>query len=84
MDIVLNEVKSNGEKFFQDLLDTEYSKSMAKGSGYGLTDLIHESMMASYRVQQLPRELAGEAPVAADSLNQTREMADELATEVVM
>ncbi len=74
----------NGEKFFQDMLDAEYSKSMAKGSGYGLTDLIYESMMASYRVQQLPREMAGEAPVAVDSLNRTREMADELAAEAVM
>ncbi len=41
----------NGEKFFQDLLDTEQSKTLAQGSGYGLTDLIYESMMASYRVR---------------------------------
>ncbi len=41
----------NGEKFFQDMLDSEYSKSMAKGSGYGLTDLIYESMMTSYRMR---------------------------------
>ena len=42
----------NGEKFFQEMLDTEQSKSLAKGSGYGLTDLIYESMMASYRVRE--------------------------------
>lgn len=50
----------NGEKFFQDLLDTEYSKSLSKGSGYGLTDLIYESMMTSYRVTR-PEEAAGQA-----------------------
>ncbi|MCD8351664.1 MAG: rod-binding protein [Planctomycetaceae bacterium] len=42
----------NGEKFFQEMLDTEQSKTLAKGSGFGLTDLIYESMMTSYRVQQ--------------------------------
>ena len=47
----------NGEKFFQEMLDTEQSKQLAKGSGYGLTNLIYESMMASYRVQQ-PGETA--------------------------
>lgn len=40
----------NGEKFFQEMLDTEQSKFLAKGSGYGLTDLVYQSMMASYRV----------------------------------
>ncbi len=74
----------NGEKFFQDLLDTEYSKSMAKGSGYGLTDLIYESMMASYRVQQLPPSETGNAQVAAEDMNQTRDMANELAAEAVV
>lgn len=53
----------NGEKFFQEMLDTEQSKTLAKGSGYGLTDLIYESMMASYRVQPQP----GEAAVSADN-----------------
>ena len=42
----------NGEKFFQEMLDSEQSKALSKGSGYGLTDLIYESMMASYRVAQ--------------------------------
>ena len=42
----------NGEKFFQEMLDTEQSKFLAKGSGYGLTDLIYESMMSSYRVRE--------------------------------
>lgn len=72
----------NGEKFFQDMLDSEYSKSMAKGSGYGLTDLIYESMMASYRVQQGPQ--AGETPTPTDSLNETMETADELAADAVL
>lgn len=39
----------NGEKFFQDLLDAEYSKSLAGGSGYGLTDLVYESLLAKTR-----------------------------------
>ena len=46
----------NGEKFFQEMLDTEQSKQLAKGSGYGLTDLIYESMMASYRVSEVPQQ----------------------------
>ncbi len=41
----------NGEKFFQEMLDTEQSKTLAGGSGYGLTDLIYESMMTSYRMR---------------------------------
>ena len=69
----------NGEKFFQDMLDTEYSKTMAKGSGYGLTDLIYESMMASYRVQQGPQ--AGETQAPVDSLNETARKASEVAAE---
>ncbi len=40
----------NGEKFFQEMLDSEQSKTLASGSGYGLTDLIYESMMTSYRM----------------------------------
>jgi Rod binding domain-containing protein len=51
----------NGEKFFQEMLDTEQSKQLAKGSGYGLTNLIYESMMASYRVQRQPGETAAPA-----------------------
>ncbi len=35
----------NGEKFFQEMLDTEQSKSLAKGRGYGLTDLIYQSLV---------------------------------------
>ena len=57
----------NGEKFFQEMLDTEQSKTLAKGSGYGLTDLIYESMMTSYRVAQ--PQAAGQA---ADSMDQGR------------
>mgnify|MGYP003623366680 CR=1 FL=1 len=40
----------NGEKFFQEMLDTEQSKTLAKGSGYGLTELVYESMITSYRM----------------------------------
>ena len=35
----------NGEKFFQEMLDTEQSKTLAKGSGYGLTDLIYQALV---------------------------------------
>ncbi len=44
----------NGEKFFQDLLDTEYSKSIASGSGYGLTDLVYEALASKARVSMGP------------------------------
>lgn len=73
----------NGEKFFQELLDTEYSKSLAKGSGYGLTDLIYESMMTSYRVQQ--SQSAGEADPQTDRLQQEQALLEEpeLAVEQV-
>lgn len=64
----------NGEKFFQDLLDTEYSKSLSKGSGYGLTDLIYESMITSYRVQQLPQAGAGGVNPQMDSLVDEQEL----------
>lgn len=67
----------NGEKFFQDMLDSEYSKSLAKGTGYGLTDLIHESMMNSYRVQQLPQYGAGGANPQMDSLLQEQDLLEE-------
>lgn len=40
----------NGEKFFQELLDTEQSKSLAKGSGYGLTDLVYQALSSQARV----------------------------------
>ena len=39
----------NGEKFFQEMLDTEQSKTMAKGSGYGLTELVYQSLMQKAR-----------------------------------
>lgn len=72
----------NGEKFFQELLDTEYSKLMAKGSGYGLTDLIYESMMASYRVQQLPIAGSGEAIPNTDSLVREQQLLQDEEREV--
>ncbi len=35
----------NGEKFFQEMLDSEQAKSLSKGSGYGLTELVYQSLM---------------------------------------
>ncbi len=35
----------NGEKFFQEMLDSEQSKELSKGSGYGLTDLVYQALM---------------------------------------
>ncbi len=52
----------NGEKFFQQMLDQEYSSSMAKGSGYGLTDLVYQSLVSKARVQSME-----ESASAADS-----------------
>ncbi|MCC8189286.1 MAG: rod-binding protein [Planctomycetes bacterium] len=49
----------NGERFFQEMLDAEQAKYLAKGSGYGLTDLIYESMMTSYRLQEQSAATAG-------------------------
>lgn len=66
----------NGEKFFQELLDAEQSKALSKGSGYGLTDLIYESMMASYRVRpQQPEAEPGPAPDAASGAEEAFEVA---------
>lgn len=41
----------NGEKFFQQMLDQEYSSTLSKGSGYGLTDLVYQSLASKARVQ---------------------------------
>lgn len=60
----------NGEKFFQEMLDTEQSKALAKGSGYGLTDLIYESLMTSYRMQE-QSAASGVRPDAAGATDQT-------------
>ena len=68
----------NGEKFFQEMLDTEQSKTLAKGSGYGLTDLIYESMMTSYRVQQ-PQEVSERQNDSMNLMDENPEMADGLA-----
>lgn len=67
----------NGEKFFQEMLDSEYSKSMAQGSGYGLTDLIYESMMTSYRVQEMPQFGSGVVNPQTDSLIREQELLQE-------
>lgn len=69
----------NGEKFFQEMLDTEQSKSLAKGSGYGLTDLIYQSMMTSYRTARPEAE-----EQTGDSLSEAPEGADALAVAEVM
>lgn len=54
----------NGEKFFQQMLDQEYSSSMAKGSGYGLTDLVYQSLASKARVQSAEEPVAAAAGVA--------------------
>ena len=41
----------NGEKFFREMLDTEHAGQLAKGSGYGLTDLVYQALAAKGRVQ---------------------------------
>lgn len=67
----------NGEKFFQEMLDTEQSKTLASGSGYGLTDLIYESMMASYRVAQ--PQAAGQTNDSMNGSDAQSGVADKLA-----
>ncbi|MCL1999865.1 MAG: rod-binding protein [Planctomycetes bacterium] len=44
----------NGEKFFQEMLDAEQAKVLARGKGYGLTELVYQSLMSSYRVNNAP------------------------------
>lgn len=52
----------NGEKFFQEMLDSERAKTLAGGRGYGLTELVRQSLLNSARV----RPAAGEPePVEA-------------------
>ena len=55
----------NGEKFFQEMLDTEQSKTLSKGSGYGLTDLIYQSLLDKARVSSAPAEQETESATAA-------------------
>ena len=69
----------NGEKFFQEMLDTEQSKSLAKGSGYGLTDLIYESMMTNYRMRDAAS--ANGAAVAQAPVVESTELESETAAE---
>ena len=35
---------SSAEKMFQDLLDTEYARTLASDSGYGLTDMVYKAL----------------------------------------
>jgi len=35
---------SSAERMFQDLLDTEYARKIASGSGYGLTDVVYKAL----------------------------------------
>lgn len=44
----------NGEKFFQEMLDAEQAKTLAKGKGYGLTELVYQSLVAGNRVANRP------------------------------
>ncbi|MDR3210947.1 MAG: rod-binding protein [Planctomycetota bacterium] len=41
----------NGEKFFTDMLDSQYAGKLAGGSGYGLTDLVYQALLAKTRVK---------------------------------
>ena len=59
----------NGEKFFQEMLDSEQAKTLAGGQGYGLTELVYQSLLNSHRVQSsagagLAAEELSEAPAA--------------------
>lgn len=59
----------NGEKFFREMLDTEQSKALAKGSGYGLTDLVYQALSGQARVASsaAAREIEGEVEAAAEA-----------------
>ncbi|MDR0362309.1 MAG: rod-binding protein [Planctomycetota bacterium] len=56
----------NGEKFFQEMLDSEHSKTLAAGSGYGLTDLVYQSLAAKVRVAEATPESERSAEPAID------------------
>lgn len=56
----------NGEKFFQEMLDTEQSKTLAKGSGYGLTELVYQSLMSKANQQMRTAEQAAAQGSGAD------------------
>jgi flagellar protein FlgJ len=55
----------NGEKFFQGMLDDEQAKTLAKGDGYGLTELIYQSLLANNRLALASSAGAAEAEEAA-------------------
>jgi Rod binding domain-containing protein len=40
---------SSAERMFQDLLDTEYARQLAVGSGYGLTDTVYKALSEKNR-----------------------------------
>ena len=56
----------NGEKFFQEMLDGEQAKTLAQGSGYGLTELVYQSLLANSRVAAIP--VSGETPAAIEAV----------------
>lgn len=73
----------NGEKFFQEMLDGEQAKFLAKGSGYGLTELVYQSLMSGYQasMQQQQGE-AAEAQAMEDTLSEAAvEAEDDLVVE---
>lgn len=57
----------NGEKFFQEMLDSEYAGSLAQGSGYGLTDLVYQALASKSRVSQPFSDGAAEAGLGVGS-----------------
>ncbi|MDR1535600.1 MAG: rod-binding protein [Planctomycetota bacterium] len=51
----------NGEKYFQEMLDAEQAKTLAGGRGYGLTELVYQSLLTRTRVEE-----GGAAPEAGE------------------
>ena len=51
----------NGEKYFQEMNDQEYAKLAAKGSGYGLTDLVYQALANKAKINP-------DKPAANDNL----------------
>jgi len=66
---------SSAERMFQDLLDTEYARKMASGSGYGLTDLVYKALSEkdkrAYAPSLLPPDIR---PVVIDPLSDKKQM----------
>ena len=53
----------NGEKFFREMLDGEQAKTLARGSGYGLTELVYKSLLGNGRTAAAPGSLETPAEI---------------------